>query len=54
MTAYKPHYACFNCRKTFKRRLMGDIKKGEKSLFEARCPECRELMTIMGLDFETP
>jgi len=54
MTAYKPHYACFNCRKTFKRRLMGDIKKGEKSLFEAKCPECRELMANMGLDFESP
>jgi len=33
---------------------MGDIKKGEKSLFEAKCPECRELMANMGLDFESP
>ena len=54
MTSYKPHYACFNCRKTFKRRLMGDIKKGETSVFEAKCPECAQLMANMGLDFESP
>jgi len=54
MTSYKPHYASFNCRKTFKRRLMSDIKKGEKSVFEAKCPECAELMASMGLDFESP
>ena len=33
---------------------MGDIKKGEKSIFEAKCPECAELMANMGLDFESP
>ncbi|WP_276379625.1 hypothetical protein [Flavobacterium sp. H4147] len=33
---------------------MRDIKKGEKSLFEAKCPECEELMANMGLDFESP
>ncbi len=54
MVSYKPHYACFNCRKTFKRRLMGDIKKGETSIFEAKCPQCGELMANMGLDFESP
>jgi len=54
MTSYKPHYACFNCRKTFKRRLKGDIKKGEESTYEAKCPECGELMANMGLDFESP
>lgn len=54
MVAYKPHHACFNCCKTFKRRLMGDIKKGEQSTFEAKCPECGELMANMGLDFESP
>lgn len=54
MVAYKPHYACFNCRKTFKRRLMNDIKRGEKSVQEAKCPECGELMASMGLDFESP
>lgn len=54
MTSYKPHYACFNCRKTFKRRLMNDIKKGEESVFEAKCPQCSELMASMGFDFESP
>jgi DNA-directed RNA polymerase subunit RPC12/RpoP len=54
MTSYKPHYACFNCQKTFKRRLINDIKRGEKSVLEAKCPECGELMANMGLDFESP
>jgi hypothetical protein len=54
MVSYKPHYACFDCRKTFKRRLMCDIERGEKSVQEAKCPECGELMANMGLDFESP
>ncbi|PAM95973.1 hypothetical protein B4N84_05350 [Flavobacterium sp. IR1] len=54
MVSYKPHYACFNCRKTFKRRLMNDINRGEKSEQEAKCPECAALMANMGLDFESP
>lgn len=54
MVSYKPHYACFDCRKTFKRRLMYDIERGEKSVQEAKCPECGELMANMGLDFESP
>lgn len=53
MTSYKPHYACFNCRKTFKRRLFRDIKTGEFG-FEAKCPQCGELTADMGLDFESP
>lgn len=52
-TAYKPHYACFNCRKTFKRRLVRDIRKGDLDN-PAKCPECGELMADMGLDFEAP
>ncbi|WP_264553082.1 hypothetical protein [Flavobacterium sp. N2038] len=54
MTSYKPHYACFNCRKTFKRRLKGDIKDGAELNYEAKCPECGELTANMGLDFESP
>ncbi len=53
MTAYKPHYACFECRKTFKRKLFSDIRKGEQT-FEAKCPQCGALMANMGLDFEAP
>lgn len=54
MTSYKPHYACFNYRKTFKRRLMWDIRRDNKDLTEAKCPQCGELMANMGLDFESP
>ncbi|HEY1193126.1 hypothetical protein [Flavobacterium sp.] len=53
LATYKPHYACFNCRKTFKRRLFRDIKTGESG-FEAKCPQCGELTADMGLDFESP
>lgn len=54
MTTYKPHYACFNCRKTFKRRLATDIPVHQESAYEAKCPECRNLMADMGLDFASP
>lgn len=50
---YKPHYACFKCHKTFKRRLSKDIKTSESG-FEAKCPQCGERMADMGLDFESP
>ncbi len=53
-SSYKPHYACFSCRKTFKRKLMSDINRGEESKVEAKCPECGELMASIGLDFESP
>jgi DNA-directed RNA polymerase subunit RPC12/RpoP len=53
ITLYKPHYACFNCHKTFKRRLFRDIKIGNSG-FEAKCPQCGELMADMGLDFKSP
>lgn len=57
MTKYKPHYACFECRKTFKRRLEKDIYGGFNKLieqFSSKCPECGNLMANMGLDFESP
>ena len=54
MAKYKPHYACFNCRKTFKRKLMWDIKRDNKDVTEAKCPQCVDLMANMGLDFESP
>jgi DNA-directed RNA polymerase subunit RPC12/RpoP len=54
MTSYKPHYACFTCRKTFKRKLLWDIKRDSKDFVEAKCPQCGELMADMGLDFESP
>lgn len=33
---------------------MYDIGRGEKSVQEAKCPECGGLMANMGLDFESP
>ena len=55
MVLYKPHYACFHCRKTFKRRLLWDINRDDKSPeIEAKCPQCSGLMANMGKDFEAP
>ncbi|WP_282081431.1 hypothetical protein [Aquimarina algiphila] len=59
MTTYKQHYACFECRKTFKRKLLVDIDKGAaySKDFESvpsKCPKCSALMANMGLDFESP
>lgn len=59
ITAYKPHYACFECRKTFKRRLLVDVDKDSayNSAHENqpyKCPECGGLTANMGLDFESP
>lgn len=52
---YKPHLACFECRKTFRRRLLGDITENDKSESAlAKCPECGNLLADMGLDFKSP
>ncbi len=54
MIAYKNHFACFDCQKTFKRRLWIDIKKGAKEDSPAKCPQCGGEMVSMGKDFESP
>lgn len=54
MTAYKDHYACFECQKTFKRKLWIDIKKGSKEDSMVKCPQCSGVMASMGKDFESP
>lgn len=59
MSSYKPHYACFNCRKAFKRKLLIDVDrnvayKNEGDHNPSKCPQCDELMADMGLDFEAP
>jgi hypothetical protein len=52
---YKPHYACFDCRKTFKRRHLSDFEETkELSLKEAKCPQCGNLVANMGMDFQAP
>lgn len=57
--SYKPHYACFECRKTFKRKLLIDIDRD--AVYEKNrenqpytCPQCGGTMADMGLDFESP
>ena len=42
---YKTHFACFECRKAFKRALAEQ---------PAPCPDCGEPMAEMGLDFKAP
>lgn len=50
---YKPHFACFRCRKAFKRRHRDEVDPGGDE-HPARCPECGEPMAEMGLDFQAP
>jgi DNA-directed RNA polymerase subunit RPC12/RpoP len=54
--SYKPHYACFNCQKAFKRRLATDFVENttEFEAKDAKCPDCGGLVANMGLDFEAP
>lgn len=58
MSTYKEHYACFDCRKTFKRRLLWDVNRDKVINNEeerpSKCPECGQLMANMGKDFESP
>ncbi|MBK9576835.1 MAG: hypothetical protein IPO40_07175 [Fibrobacteres bacterium] len=54
MVRYKPHYACFSCRKTFKRMLLWDINRDDKREREAKCPDCAGPVANMGKDFEAP
>ncbi|TVT40074.1 hypothetical protein FNT36_11255 [Hymenobacter setariae] len=54
MTTYKAHYACFDCRKTFKRRLLHDVARDESKSVAAKCPDCAQVAANMGLDFKSP
>ena len=54
MTTYKQHYACFDYRKSFRRRLLRDVKKGQSNSLAAKCSECGSLMADMELDFKSP
>ncbi len=55
---YKNHFACFACRKGFKRRQVHDwpdhLKPAEDELERAVCPECKQSMVNMGTDFKPP
>lgn len=50
---YKPHFACFACRKGWKRRRRDDVDP-DGDEHPARCPECGAPMAEMGLDFQAP
>ncbi|MGB1295550.1 MAG: hypothetical protein ACPG6V_08720 [Flavobacteriales bacterium] len=57
MVKYKEHYACFECQKTFKRKLLSDVKEGismHETENPAKCPECGDWMASMGKDFKSP
>ena len=60
MYAYKEHYACFDCLKTFKRRLIRDIDRNKINSCDnpeekiSKCPQCAKPMANMGKDFEAP
>jgi hypothetical protein len=60
---YKPHYACFACRKAFKRRFKREVRAWGRVKpvvdpndpdVPAKCPGCGLLMADMGLDFKAP
>jgi hypothetical protein len=52
---HKQHFACFACRKSFKRP--GSEESSLPDALPLRsfpCPECGERMVVMGRDFEAP
>jgi hypothetical protein len=52
---YKGHFACFRCRKAFKRRWPGDYRPPREP--DGRpfpCPECGQPMNDRGVDFKAP
>ena len=55
---YKQHYACFQCRKAFKKTNIQEIPKRQLQTDEGgrvvHCPQCGERMPDVGYDFEPP
>lgn len=49
---YKQHYACFDCRRSFKWPL--DARVEFHAPAEVRCPECGTPAHAMGYDFKPP
>lgn len=48
------HYACFKCRKAFKRPFVHNIRAGTYENYAALCPQCRAPMHALGLNFKAP
>jgi hypothetical protein len=64
---YKDHYACFDCRKTFKQPFRleptfdmtsrGIVYKSGQNVLRLgseQCPECKKTMHHIGHDFQAP
>jgi len=55
---YKSHYACFDCRKAFKRTSVEEwpahLRPTEGAEVPAPCPQCGKPMADLGLDFKPP
>ena len=55
---YKQHYACFNCRKAFKKTHLAEVPKQRVRVDDAgrvvHCPQCGERMPEVGYDFKPP
>ena len=55
---YKEPFACFTCRKSFKQQSRWELPDAERPApGEPRvvlCPQCRQPMADMGLDFKAP
>lgn len=52
---YKPLFACFECRKTFKRRLPSDLEPSVRGDVTPRCPTCgSDDVKEMGIGFRPP
>ena len=55
---YKTHWACFRCRKMFRRAHFSEWHFSQRRKFlrepVALCPQCGKPMTDMGLDFKPP
>jgi hypothetical protein len=49
---YKRHFACFACRKGFKRAALARVEYAASD--GAPCPDCGLPMTNLGLDFKPP
>lgn len=49
---YKRHFACFHCRKGFKRAPL--TERDDPASDPAPCPDCGARMSDMGLDFAPP
>lgn len=51
---YKQHYACFDCRKSFKWPMDARQSPPGDTPESVKCPQCGAPMHSMGLDFRAP